>query len=139
MRLQVWESHAVRVLDDAYNANADSTLAALQTLCDLPCQGRRIAVLGDMAELGTHSVAAHVEIGRRAAELGVACLVAVGQWAGTMAETARAAGLKDVCEFADVPAAARAVQAMVQPGDLVLLKASRSIGLEKVGEALRAE
>ena len=71
MRLQVWEVHGVRVLDDAYNANADSTLAALRTLQDMPCKGRRLAVLGDMAELGRHSEAAHQEVGRCAAELGV--------------------------------------------------------------------
>ena len=81
MRLQLWEAHGVRVLDDAYNANADSMLAALQTLHDLPCAGRRVAVLGDMAELGAHSVAAHIEVGRRAAELGVNRLFAVGKMA----------------------------------------------------------
>src|SRR5262249_13037872 len=52
MRLELWEFNGVRVLDDAYNANADSMAAALQTLRDLPCKGRRVAVLGDMAELG---------------------------------------------------------------------------------------
>ncbi len=69
MRMQFWEANGVRVLDDAYNANADSTIAALETLCDLPLQGRRVAVLGDMEELGAHSEAAHAEVGRRAAEL----------------------------------------------------------------------
>ena len=70
MRLQIWEANGVRVLDDAYNANADSTIAAFETLCDLPLQGRRVAVLGDMGELGAHSEAAHVEVGRRAARTG---------------------------------------------------------------------
>lgn len=139
MRLQIWEANGVRVLDDSYNANADSMLAALQTLHDLPGEGRRIAVLGDMAELGEHSAAAHAEIGRRAAELGVACLITVGRWARPTSEAARAAGLVDVTEFADVPAAALTVKNMVRPGDLVLLKASRAVGLERVGEALRGE
>src|SRR5712671_5753661 len=71
MRLQFWEANGVRVLDDCYNANADSTVAALETLCDLPLQGRRVAVLGDMEELGAHSEATHAEAGKRAAELGV--------------------------------------------------------------------
>jgi len=136
MRLQIWEANGVRVLDDSYNANADSMLAALQTLHDLPAQGQRIAVLGDMAELGKHSAAAHAEIGRRAAELQVSCLIAVGQWARETADAARAAGLGSVIEFADVPSAAAAVKEMVRPGDLVLVKASRSAGLERVGEAL---
>ena len=55
MRMQAWDWNGVWVLDDAYNANADSMLAALQTLREMPCAGRRVAVLGDMAELGAHS------------------------------------------------------------------------------------
>ena len=137
MRLQIWEAHGVRVLDDCYNANADSMLAALQTLHDLPTRGRRIAVLGDMAELGEQSALAHAEMGRRAAELGVAGLVAVGKWACQTGEAARAAGLENVSEFADLSAAAEAVKMLVKPGDLVLLKASRTVGLERIGEALK--
>jgi UDP-N-acetylmuramoyl-tripeptide--D-alanyl-D-alanine ligase len=138
MRLQIWEANGVRVLDDSYNANADSMLAALQTLHDLPCAGRRVAVLGDMAELGAHTAEAHHEVGRRSAELGVNRLVAVGRFARETADAARAAGLKDVEEFADVTAAAASVKRLVRQGDLVLLKASRATGLEKVSEALRA-
>ena len=137
MRLQLWETHGVRVLDDAYNANADSMVAALETLRDLPCRGRRVAVLGDMAELGVHTAEAHREIGRRSAELGVQRLVAVGQFARETAEAARAEGLQEVSEFPDVTSAAQAVGALVQPGDVVLLKASRATGIEAVGEALR--
>ena len=137
MRLQLWDAAGVRVLDDSYNANADSMLAALQTLHDLPCSGRRVAVLGDMAELGEHTEAAHREIGRRSAELGVNRLIAVGRWARTTGEAARTAGLKDVTEFADVPVAAAAVKNLVQPGDVVLLKASRSTGLERIAAALK--
>ena len=137
MRLQLWDAAGVRVLDDSYNANADSMLAALQTLHDLPCSGRRVAVLGDMAELGEHTEAAHREIGRRSAELGVNRLVAVGRWARITGEAARAAGLQDVTEFVDVPGAAAEVKNLVQPGDVVLLKASRSTGLERIGEALK--
>ncbi len=138
MRLQIWEANGVRVLDDAYNANADSMLAALQTLHDLPCAGRRVAVLGDMAELGPHSAQAHSEVGRRTAELGISRLVAIGKWSHETALAARAAGLTDAREFPDVSRAAAALRAWVGPGDLVLLKASRVTGLEKVSEALRA-
>jgi UDP-N-acetylmuramoyl-tripeptide--D-alanyl-D-alanine ligase len=138
MRMQLWESNGVRVLDDAYNANADSMIAALETLRDLPCTGRRVAVLGDMAELGAHSAAAHSEIGRTTAEFGVNRLVAVGQWAHTTAEAARAAGLHDVREFPDVETAVQMVGQLTDPGDLVLLKASRATGLERLGDALRA-
>jgi len=137
MRLQLWEANGVRVLDDAYNANADSMLAALQTLHDLPCAGRRVAVLGDMAELGAHSIAAHVEVGRRAAELGVNRLFAVGKMAGHLAGAARAAGLSAVTEIAEIAGAGETVRRELLPGDVVLLKASRSTRLERVGEVIR--
>lgn len=137
MRLQLWEHNGVRLLDDCYNANADSVGAALQTLVDLPCAGRRIAVLGDMAELGAHSDPAHAEVGRRAAELGVGQLFAVGRQAAVMAHAARAAGLTRVIEFPDVEPAASALKHFVKPGDLVLLKGSRVVRLERVCESLR--
>jgi UDP-N-acetylmuramoyl-tripeptide--D-alanyl-D-alanine ligase len=138
MRLELWEQSGVRVLDDAYNANADSVVAALQTLRELPCKGRRVAVLGDMAELGAHSEAAHEEIGRRAAELGVGQLFAVGKMAPVVGRAARGAGLNRVFEFADVDTAAAAVKSFVKRGDVVLLKASRATRLERIGEVLRA-
>jgi UDP-N-acetylmuramoyl-tripeptide--D-alanyl-D-alanine ligase len=138
MRLELWECGGVRLLDDAYNANADSVVAALQTLQELPCKGRRVAVLGDMAELGAHSEAAHEEIGRRAAELAVGQLFTVGKMAPVMARAARDAGLNRVLEFADVETAAAAVKSFVKSGDVVLLKASRATRLERIGELLRA-
>ncbi|HXT12449.1 MAG TPA: UDP-N-acetylmuramoyl-tripeptide--D-alanyl-D-alanine ligase [Candidatus Angelobacter sp.] len=139
MRMQLWESNGVRVLDDAYNANADSMLAALQTLRDMPCKGRRIAVLGEMAELGSHSEEAHAEIGRRAAELGVAQLFAIGKMAAILGGAAREAGLTRVFEFPDVEPAASAVKSFVKPGDVVLLKASRVARFERIAELLRPD
>jgi UDP-N-acetylmuramoyl-tripeptide--D-alanyl-D-alanine ligase len=139
MRMQYWEANGVRVLDDCYNANADSMRAALETLCDLPLQGRRVAVLGDMAELGAQSEPAHIEIGRRAAELKIGQLFTVGQNSAATARAARDAGLTRVIEFADVEAALRAVKNFLKPGDVVLLKASRSSRLERIAETLKAE
>jgi UDP-N-acetylmuramoyl-tripeptide--D-alanyl-D-alanine ligase len=138
MRMQVWDWNGVWVLDDAYNANADSMQAALQTLREMPCAGRRVAVLGDMAELGAHSRTAHEEAGRRAAESGVDQLFTVGTMAATMAEAARNAGLKAVGHFSGMAEAAEAVKLFLKPGDVVLLKASRSMRMERLGETLRA-
>jgi UDP-N-acetylmuramoyl-tripeptide--D-alanyl-D-alanine ligase len=138
MRLQLFEHRGVRVLDDAYNANADSTIAALETLLELPCEGRRIAVLGEMAELGAHSEAAHVEVGRRAAELGVGQVFAVGKMASAIARGAREAGLVRVMEFEDVESATAVLKRFVKPGDVVLVKASRVARLERISEALRS-
>ena len=139
MRLQFWEAGGVRVLDDTYNANADSTIAALETLCDLPLQGRRVAVLGDMNELGAHSEAAHAEVGRHAAKLGIGQLFAVGKMAPVTAGAAREAGLARVIEFADVEAALKAMKSFLKAGDVVLLKASRTVRLERIAETLKQE
>ncbi len=139
MRMQFWEANGVRVLDDAYNANVDSTIAALATLCDLPLQGRRVAVLGDMEELGAHSEASHAEIGLRAAELKIGQLFAVGKMAGVVAKAARDGGLTRVIEFENVEAAMKAVKNFLKPGDVVLLKASRASRLERIAETLKSE
>jgi UDP-N-acetylmuramoyl-tripeptide--D-alanyl-D-alanine ligase len=139
MRLQLWEVGGVAVLDDSYNANADSVLAALRVLSELPCKGRRVAVLGDMAELGAAAAAAHAEAGHHAAEWRVEQLFAVGKMAGVMAGAARAAGLSRVLEFGDVESAARAAKSFLRAGDVVLLKASRAMKLERVAEVLKPE
>jgi UDP-N-acetylmuramoyl-tripeptide--D-alanyl-D-alanine ligase len=96
-------------------------------------------VLGDMNELGAHSEAAHAEVGRRAAELGLGQLFAVGKMAPVMAKAARDAGLARVIEFAEVEGAVQAVRNFLKPGDVVLLKASRSSRLERVAETLKSE
>lgn len=138
-RMQFWETNGVRILDDAYNANTDSTLAALETLCALPLQGRRVAVLGDMNELGAHAESAHREVGRRAAELGVGQLFTIGRMAAVTAAAARAAGLARVIEFADVEAACQPVKNFLKAGDVVLFKASRLCRLERLAETLKLE
>jgi UDP-N-acetylmuramoyl-tripeptide--D-alanyl-D-alanine ligase len=137
MRLHLCNPGGIGVLEDCYNANADSMLAALQTLRELPCRGRRVAVLGDMAELGDCSRSAHVEVGRRAAQSGLDRLFAIGRRASQIAEAARDRGLKSVVEITDVEPAAQAVKEFARPGDMVLLKASRSMRLERIAEVLR--
>lgn len=132
MRLELWEANGIQVLDDSYNANADSMLAALETLRELPSRGRKIAILGDMAELGAHTEAAHAEVGRRAAELGIDVLISVGKYA---AITAKAAGAAE--QFADMESACAEMSKLVRPGDLVLLKASRAMRIERIGEFLK--
>ena len=98
-----------------------------------------MAVLGDMAELGAHSAVAHAEVGRRAAELKLGQLFAIGQMAAVTGKAARDAGLMRVFEFAEVEAALGVVRSFVKPGDVVLLKASRAARLERIAEMLKAE
>jgi UDP-N-acetylmuramoyl-tripeptide--D-alanyl-D-alanine ligase len=136
-RLQWSEQRGIRWLDDTYNANADSTLASLQTLSELPCTGRRVAVLGDMAELGEHTAEAHREVGSAAHRLGIDLLVCIGRSAGHTADGAT--GMRQVLSFPDVERAVPALRPLIQPGDCVLAKASRSSRLERLFEALQHE
>lgn len=136
MRLQISERKGVTVLDDSYNANADSMLAALQTLVDLPCNGRRVAVLGDMAELGASAAAAHAEVGRHAADLKIDGLFAVGRMGQVTASAAKVGGIPLVKECEDTAMAAAELRQLLQPGDMLLVKASRSSRVERVLDAL---
>src|SRR5580658_3012892 len=137
MRLQMSNPGGIRVLDDSYNANADSMLAALQTLREYPCAGRRVAVLGDMAEQGDCARAAHFEVGWRAASSRLDQLFAVGRQSCAIAAAARSRGFKSIVEIAEVDRAAQAVKEFARPGDVVLVKASRSMRLERITEMLR--
>ena len=141
MRLQLREANGIWILNDAYNANPNSMRAALDTATVLPTGGRRIAVLGDMRELGPSSERYHREIGDLAGRSGFAMLAFVGQDAKWMADAAEAAGMptKNVFRFDDSGTAAEHLPGMVHEGDLVLVKASRGIKLEVVAKALAAE
>ncbi len=133
-RLQVREVQGVQFIDDSYNANPDSMKAALRTLVELETDGRRVAVLGAMGELGTESGRGHREVGETAATLRIDRLVAVGDIGAQIGEAARRAGLADVC-LAGTPAEAAALlRDTVVPGDLVLVKGSRSARMEEVLE-----
>jgi UDP-N-acetylmuramoyl-tripeptide--D-alanyl-D-alanine ligase len=125
----------VTVLNDAYNASPTSVAAALESFERLPAGGRRIAVLGVMLELGPHSDEEHARVGELAAQAGIEVLVLVGEGAAPAAASARAAGVA-VVEVDDVGAALDAAREHVRPGDAVLVKASRAIGLERLAEDL---
>ena len=131
----------VAVLNDAYNASPTSTTAALRALARLPVTGRRMAVLGEMRELGAEADAAHSDMGRIAVECGVVVMVVVGREARAVGAGARAAarGSVEVVEVPDAAAALDAVARRAEPGDAVLVKASRAVGLERVAEALADE
>jgi UDP-N-acetylmuramoyl-tripeptide--D-alanyl-D-alanine ligase len=130
------------VIDDSYNANPTATARALDVLADATAQSRRVAVLGEMLELGDRSVALHEDIGRAAALLKVDSLVAIGgPSARALSEAATAAGMSRgrVRYFATSEEAADAVAGIVEPGDLVLVKGSRGIRTDRVVERLKVE
>ena len=128
----------VTVVNDAYNANPESVLAALDALVALGGGRRRTwAVLGEMRELGAAAPAAHEEVGRQAAERGVTYVVAVGEGATGVARGADGVGGGTVVTaVSDVDAAVSLLRERLEPGDVVLVKASRAAGLERVALAL---
>jgi UDP-N-acetylmuramoyl-tripeptide--D-alanyl-D-alanine ligase len=139
MRMEVFESaDGVTVINDAYNANPTSMRAALRTLADMSDDGRRVAVIGDMAELGSLTELAHFEVGERVARLGLERLVTVGHLARRMGEGALAEGMDPgaVTSFDTVEAAVEFLRETLRSGDTVLVKASRSMGLERVVEGI---
>jgi UDP-N-acetylmuramoyl-tripeptide--D-alanyl-D-alanine ligase len=124
------------LINDAYNANPDSMRAALAHLAALAGNRRRVAVLGEMAELGPGGPGFHEEIGAEAERQGVAALVAVGELARGYLEGG--SGIPVAQWAPDAESACAVVEGILQPGDCVLVKASRSVGLERVAEALAA-
>jgi UDP-N-acetylmuramoyl-tripeptide--D-alanyl-D-alanine ligase len=119
------------LIEDCYNANPMAMRAAIADLAGR--SGRRVAVLGDMRELGAEEDRYHREIGEAAAAAGIDLLVAVGPLAAGYA--AGADGVRSV-HIATVEEAVEALPALVEPGDVVLLKGSRGLALERVGAAL---
>jgi len=135
-RTEVIESGGIVVLNDAYNSNPVSAVAALALLRDWNNSRpmRRVAVLGDMLELGEKAGELHAVIGQEAFECGVELLVAVGEHAGEIADGARLMGMSGdrilLTENADT--AWDALDGRLGSGDLILLKASRGVGLERL-------
>ena len=133
---RVARSDGVLVIDDCYNANPMSMRAALDdlatTAAELETAGRRVAVLGDMLELGPQSSEFHRAIGKHAREAGVDLLVTVGPLAAAIAE--RFVG--EVHAVDSAAEAERLVPGLIEPGDVVLVKGSRGVGLEVVCDAL---
>lgn len=142
-RMEVTErSDGVTVVNDAYNANPESMRAALRALAAMGSAqpGRRTwAVLGPMAELGDESLAEHDAVGRLAVRLNVSKLVAVGgreaAWLDMGAKNEGSWGEESV-HVSDVRAAVDLLRSELRPGDVVLVKASRSVGLEQLAQAL---
>ena len=128
----------VTVVNDAYNANPESMTAALTALASMSAGRRSWAVLGEMRELGPASGEAHARIGALAVEMGVTRLVVVGSGARGILESARRVGMsqEDSVFVPDVEAASALLASDVRSGDVVLIKASRAIGLERVATAL---
>jgi UDP-N-acetylmuramoyl-tripeptide--D-alanyl-D-alanine ligase len=136
MRSQILEKRGVVILNDAYNANPASMNAALSVLSQWKTKGRRIAVLGDMLELGEAEHRAHWEVGEDMARVPTGRLIAIGPRARIIAEAALSRGMKkervSVCQ--DANEGVEVLKGAIQPGDVVLIKGSRGMHLERVVE-----
>jgi UDP-N-acetylmuramoyl-tripeptide--D-alanyl-D-alanine ligase len=132
----------VTLIDDSYNSSPAALKRSLAVVAAARGSARKIAVLGEMLELGAHAKALHQECGRAAAEAGLDCLLVVGgEPAAQLAEAARATGIPEqsVLFLPDRNAAAGEAVKRIRPGDLVLVKGSRGIGLDLVVDRVKAE
>jgi UDP-N-acetylmuramoyl-tripeptide--D-alanyl-D-alanine ligase len=136
MRMEQVTVGGVRFVNDCYNANVVSMKAALQMLRETPCAGRKIAVLGDMLELGPWTEQAHLEIGVLATHCGLAFLVTVGPSARLIAQAAVEAGMdaQRVLPVATAEEAAGTLRILIHEDDFVLVKGSRRLQLERIVE-----
>ncbi len=135
MRLQRIRLGAVTVLNDAYNANPASVAAAAEVLGELPAR-RRVMIVGDMKELGPRGEQLHRDTGERIARAGVDLLIAVGTLGRYVAQGAAGQGLRAEC-FETVEAACAAAPALLTDGDVILLKGSRAMAMERLLEPIR--
>jgi UDP-N-acetylmuramoyl-tripeptide--D-alanyl-D-alanine ligase len=139
MRSQVLVSQGVTIINDCYNANPASMKAAVQWLAQRGLHRKKIAVLGDMLELGPGAVRFHEEVGAFVAQQGIDQLVACGTLGKSLAEGAKCSGFDRtrIIEVPDATAAATAVKGIVKRGDVVLVKGSRGMRLEQVAQVLQ--
>ncbi len=135
----VWRpAGQIRILDDSYNANPASVRSALATLAEVSGGARMVVALGDMLELGRIAREAHEEVGREAAAVGVAELVCLGPMARWTALAARAAGILESHNVGTVEDAVALLLKRLVPGDVLLVKGSRGMRMERVADALCA-
>jgi len=136
MRMEIKEANGFKIVSDCYNANPSSTKMALQTLGNMKLEGKRIAVLGDMLELGKESGNLHKQIGAMVPEMNFDMLLAVGKDAKKYVEGAKSRGMKNVQYFETVPEVVTHLSEVVEEGDILLVKGSRGMHMEQVVEAL---
>ena len=137
MRQNVMEVGGLRLIEDCYNASAESMLASLSVLGKSDLGGRKIAVLGNMGELGDFAERVHRQVGDHAAACGVDVLFTVGDHARWIAENAQAGGV-EVASFQSNAEALEALLGLARAGDTVLVKASRSAKFEEISQGVQA-
>lgn len=135
MRQKIREVNGITVIEDCYNASPDSQKAGLNSLCKI-AKGRKIAVLGDMLEMGSYSETAHRTVGEYAAECSVDMLYTYGDESKYMADSAKKSGLQSVFAFTDKTELTNTLLSEIKTGDTLLFKASRGMKLEEIIEKI---
>lgn len=140
MRQRVYEVNGYTIIEDCYNAGPESMEAALHVLSEHPCDGRRIAVLGDMLELGSRAMAEHYRVGRLAA-VAADLILAYGNHSERIITGAVTGGMSDKCavHYDDPKYMAQDLAHKARPGDVLLFKGSRGMKMEQVLEGFLKE
>ncbi len=134
MRNEVSEAGGVTIINDTYNANPQSAAAAIDVLMQMPCRGQRVAVFGEMRELGAQAVDLHRKVARKLRESGIQQVLLVGEAAGMMYDALSGGTLfgPKVERCGSVDECGARLMELLRPGDTVLLKASRAVELDRL-------
>lgn len=122
----------IQIVDDCYNASPSAMASVLETLRQSDPRGRRVLIMGDMLELGHLETALHREVGKRCGASGIGLLVTIGKLSRGTAEAARRAGVPEVHHHPDVDKATESIIEFLSDGDLIVVKGSRSMHLERI-------
>lgn len=138
MRGEIIERSGIRIINDAYNSNPVSVKAGLEAFNETPSQGRRVLILGDMLELGQRSEKYHRELGNTLISQEFSFAIVVGEWSRAVIEGARQAGVSvsKLRSFRNSAEAAAVIGEIIRSGDVVYVKGSRGVGLEKIIEKI---
>ena len=136
MRMEVLSKGTLRIINDTYNANPESVKMAINVLASVPTRGRRVAILGDMLELGAWSNIAHRDIGRLLASSPIDVLVTVGSEAAYIAEEVSDSSDKEVFTLDTTEEAEKKIARIIKSDDLILVKGSRALKMEKIVDVL---
>lgn len=126
----------IKVINDSYNASYDSMKAALEVMCKSKAS-RKIAILGNMLELGDYAKELHEKVGEEVVKNKVDVLITVGEFAEEIANKAKELGMKEIFKFEDIESATKHIKFNMKRGDLILLKASNSMNFSKILEKIK--
>lgn len=139
MRMEIYDTKDnIKIINDSYNANPDSAIAAIEVLKSMPSSGRKVLIIGDMLELGDYTVEGHRKVGEKVAESNIEVLITIGEKAKEVINGALSKGMnkEQIYSFKDNEDAISKISSILAPNDVVLVKGSRMMKLEEVVDYL---